>query len=298
MISSAIIIALSFMTLSYVIAYLIDKFILSKKATNSYAYTIVSVSIYWVETLILSLFLSWNEFPFQYSWIPFTAGLISGLFYIAYFWLLNKEEASAIVPLMYLTPIGLLMIHYVLFNTTFTSIQLAGIVGAILGVIVLESKHTLKQFLHSKATLLGIAYGILVAIPIAINESATKTLPYWNMQIFFSTGALITVLLLLFRKDVRKTLFQHYKLFKYTIIAEAATVIGHASLWYGFTLVTSPLFEGMGQIIPLILFATTTIISRYYPHIITEDQTRTTLIRKALAITLIVAGTGMLVYTV
>ncbi|MBI4139689.1 DMT family transporter [Candidatus Woesearchaeota archaeon] len=296
MISQELLFVIILTTLAYTSVYIIDKFIVSKKASNVYAYTVVSVSIFWIESIILAFFLNWTGITLLQLWKPFIAGIISGAFYITYFYILNKDEASHAVPLMYLSPIGLTLIHFLFLKSSFTIYQLLGIGGATLGVIILESRHTIKQFFHSKTTLFGIGYGLLVGIPIAINEAASQEIFFWNIQPIFATGSIISVSILLIRKDVRMSILKHYKLVKYTVISEALTITGNIAFWYGITLIGAPLLSGISQITPLILFTTTTVISRYYPHIIEEDQQRTTLLRKTIAITLIVLGTGMIVY--
>lgn len=283
--------------LAYASVFVIDKFIVSKKATNNYAYTIVSLTVFWLESVILALFLNWTGIGISELAKPFLAGLMSGVFYIIYFYILNKEEASQIVPLLYLTPIGLTLIHTILLGTSFTIQQLLGIILATIGIVVLESKFTINQFFESKATLLGIAYGLFSAIPIAINELAVREIPAWNIQPIFATGALISASVLLFRKDVRTSLFEHFKIIKYTAVSEALTATGNIAFWHGLMFLTSPILTGINQLTPLILFIIIIFISRYFPKIIKEDQHQSTLIRKTLGITLTIVGTGLLLYT-
>ena len=297
MITLQIIITIILIVSSFTATNLIDKFIVSKKAKNNYAYTVVSVSVFFAESIILSLFITWKGITIQDLTIPFITGLMSGFFYIAYFYTLKHEEASQIIPLMNLQPVGLTLIHVFIIGTIFTRYQLFGIIVAVLGVIILESHKTVLSFFKSKATLLGMGYGLLVAIPMAMNESASNSMPFLNMQMPFATGALITASILLIKKDVRATIKEHYKLLPYTIISELTTITGNISIWYGFTLIASPILMGIDTIQPLVLFGITTLLSKYYPHIIKEDNTRKTLIRKFMGTILVVIGCAVLVYT-
>ncbi|MBI5065866.1 EamA family transporter [Candidatus Woesearchaeota archaeon] len=277
---------------------IIDKFILSKKNTNSYTYTVTSVSILFIESIIISLFLNWNGITLAALTLPFISGILSAVSFIAYYYLLKQEEASQILPLLYLTPIGLILIHVFFFESSFTYSQIFGIIAAVLGTIILESHKTIKELFAQKTTIIGIVYGLLISIPIVMNESASHMMPYWNIQLPFATGVIITVSLLLFRKDVRKTLLKHYKLYPYTIVSEALGMTGNLAFWYALAFITSPLLAAIGNIQPLIIFGFTTLISIYYPHIIKEDLHRKTLLRKFIGIALIVVGTAVIAYTI
>lgn len=284
----------------------IDKYILSKYLKNA-------------NTGVLAIFAGLVGFLFSCGVAIFSPGSIWGISifhaiviilngallivaYIPYYYALNNEDASSVVPLYQLIPIFTFVLGFILFRETISQTQIfAGIliiIGAVLisidldrGGINIKKRVLLLMSLSS----LLISIHFLVFKFIAVEETFLRTV-FWE----YIGAAIVAIFLLLFITSFRNNFVDALKensigvifinLINEVINITAKIFANYASLFVPVVVVN--LANGLQ---PFFVFVIGIILTLTLPFLGKEKITRKFIIQRTVAIVILFVGTYFLV---
>jgi len=233
--------------------------------------------------------------------INIVSGLAIFLQYFFYSYSLEDMDVSIVIPIHQSEPIFVLVVSVLLFNVLPTHWQAVGfflIVGGILLLCV--SRDIISGLGQTRHILMILISAFFGAVSTLISDQILKTTSLEAVLLFnFSGYALGGVLLLLIPycrrliiKDLKRLRARQYGIFAVTntfdvggyIFFMAALSVGGGAALVSVVVSIHPLF--------VLLFGL--VASRYFPSLITEDIAPTSLLRKTLAIAVIVGGVALI----
>ncbi len=249
-------------------------------------------------TAFLSLLLLFME-PFRNPGLTNTfllllSGVLAGLGYYFFIYVLYKEEVSRIITLYGITPLFVLVLETMFLNEMLSPKHYLAFILIISGTFLISSDHKNGRLLR-KGVLLIILSSFIWAVHNLLLKLASST-NFSTMMILRETGFLILVLVVLaFSKTALKKTKETIKefgikkgSFMYTVegIGMAGVVFAYLAIQRApVSLVT--LVGGFQNIFTLILAV---ILSIFFPRIIKEAIDRKTLSIKIISALLMLLG--------
>lgn len=283
------------------LAFLMDKFLLTKKVTSPFVYAFF-IGIFGVVGMAL--------IPFGFAvpaWPVIARALLGGgtfiLALIFFFAALKKNEASRVVPLSGgLVPAFTIVFAYFLLGERLQTEQLIAFVALVLGGILITVESGKKR----SSSKIGYFYALVSAIIFAGSSVLMKIV--FNEQAFISgfvwsrIGGFLFALLILLIPSQRYQAFHQPKekragktaLLFFT--GQAAGALGYIILAYGISLASVSLVNAMQGVQYAFLLILVVFLSRRFPKVLSEKLSGGVLVQKIAAIILISLGIGLIAF--
>lgn len=212
------------------------------------------------------------------EWIPvISSGILMGVIAMFYYWILQKEDVSRIMGLIYLYPILSLIINWILFHEPISSVNYIGM--AICGVAAILFAGRLRAKTESLLLIFGSA--LLIAIQEAIMSVGAK-----QSDVYLATSIQtisLGVTLFCIMPFVTRQFVQEIPHAKYAVFSEIITIMSVGLLLYSFS-VLPYIFVSYVSVLQIgFLFILERIWSRYNPTI-AVDHSRSKLVGTILMI--------------
>ena len=275
------------------IVNILDKF-LRDKHLGTFALTIaVGLSSFWVLALI-----PWVGFPTSPAVIM--AGLVTGsLFFVnafPYFQALAIEEASRVIPLWALEAPIVLVLAFILLKERLLISDYIGFVLVVAGAFLILTRKLSDVLKPGKAFFLMLLASSFTSTGIIISKWLYSQTSFWSVQLLGGLGGGLAALLtlLVFANKRKKFINEILKLKKATIfqLGFRQLTISIGFMVFGLALLSgsASLSTALVQLSALYVFIIATMLSRFLPHILEEKINKKTLLTKAIAILMIIAG--------
>lgn len=275
----------------YAIANVIDKFAVSKRVQNCFAYLTMVSAAWFLAAVVTFIFVSWSDVTINQIILGIFAGLTySGGFYV-YFYSMTFEEASRVVSIIFLSPLIVVGFAALLLGESLPVWKYAAILLTVAGAILIGTeKLDLKPVMRKGFWLLVLSCFFLATTNL-INKYLIGSLSFWNMFGLQALGLSLGLAFSLLSKDARSHLRIAFKSWYFVFASEGLTFTGVLIFLYALTLTDISLVSPIGSVQPLYLLILTTLISSFKPQILKEVITKDTIFLKAIAVLMIVAGT-------
>ena len=271
----------------------VNKFMLEKITKNVSSFYILSTFLQTIIVLFLVLFFH-PVFDFNLFILSIISGILGSSAFLAMLHALEKEDASKVVPLTYLSNIFIIVLAFIFLNESFPISKYFGIALLLSGAFVLSYKKTKNKFHFSPALLFILINSILFALQTILNKFILNSLDFWSMFIWGMIGANMVVVTLMFKKNIRKDFLTNLKIKKRHYLIVLLNVCfgmgGLLSYFVALSLGPATLVSSVGAITPLFTLILTVFFSIFFPHILQEDISRKNLAIKIFSIVLIVVG--------
>lgn len=234
----------------------------------------------------------------QAFWLTANGSLIV-LAILCYFYALQQDEASKVVPYYQAIPVFSFILAYFILGETITLLQLAGAGVIFLGTVILSTEKGEDNRYSYKKGVAGLMF--LAAFFYAINSVIFKLIAleegFW-VSIFWGIlgKVLIGLIFFAFISSYRKEFFaliSNNRLFvlTYNSVNEAITLLAEAIAAY-FTLLfpVAIIAVLMDSFQPVFVFVLGVLLTLFFPRISEEGITRRDLLQKGFAILVIVIG--------
>jgi drug/metabolite transporter (DMT)-like permease len=273
----------------------IDKFLLQKRIKDPISYEIF-ISLF----NIISLLIIFIVAPISTNIYGFFLGLIVGIIGVVAVIFYNKsmidEEASRVIPLIYLDSIFVVILAYIFLGEVFNFQKYLGIVLILIGGILILFKRSTKKWHFSSVLKFIVIAGVLWAISSVLSKYVLGFIDYYSITVWQFVGYFITVPFFLsstrirrnFLKDIKKV---DKKVFWLMIINTLIYLIAVLSFYFATSIGSISLVYAIASTQPFFIFAYSFIITKFAPDIIKEDIDKSTIFLKILAIVLIFLGT-------
>jgi len=285
-------------SLLWAFGVVIDKYILTEHMQDPFSYQLL-YTITEVPILLLPFFTS---ISFVFPW--FVLGILGGfgtyLGLTLYFKAMAVEEASRVISLLYISPIFVLPLAYILLDEILSLSGYFGVAFLVFGAILISHRRV-----KGKKSVLSPTLGLILASDVVwagyevltkyvLNAIEYTSYLFWN----FVGTAMIAFSLFCFPRirgsflsdiqRVNKTV--HFWRIINTSLNFFAVVFYYIAISSGLvSLVTTAL-----SLEPFFVFTLTLPLSLYLPRILKEETEKKVVTIKAIAIVLIIIGTWLI----
>ncbi len=286
-----------------------DKFLLDKFSKHGGVGSLVLFSTLFplIVVVFFLIFIRSNliSISSEHVFILIVTGIMSALSLVFYFYALEEEETSVIVPMFQLIPIFGYFLGVAILKENIEIIKiLAGLV-VILGATILSFEFEEEAGLRFKLkpTLLMIAASLLLALNDVIFKSTTlsegsyKVSIFWNLVGYGVFGITTLLLIKKFRVGFINTIKENGQRFiSINVFNEFLQTIATLSFSYAILLAPIALVLLVDAYQPAFVFLMGIFLTRYFPKIATEKISGQHLVHKILAIAVIAIGSIFVYY--
>lgn len=278
-------------TMIWATTNIIDKTVLSKWVKNP----LVILSVFGVLSFIVSILIYLLRGFSQFSITSISLGILSGIIVMisGFFYLhaLKIEEVSRVVPLVYFYPLFVSILAAIFLNEVFTFLKYFGVILLVIGAVLLSSKN-LKISL-SKAFWMMIAYSIAMATAISMIKYLLNITDYWTVFAYEGIGLFLFIIPIVFLMipDIKKMIKKYGK--KVIIVIstnESLKILAGLVSTIAFSVGYVTFVSALSSVQPFFVLSFVVLLSMFYPEILKEKITKSILIQKIFAITLMFIG--------
>jgi drug/metabolite transporter (DMT)-like permease len=217
------------------------------------------------------------------------AGIIYSVAISLYYSSMKGIEVSRIVPLLAVEPLVITIIAFFSFGEVLQPLNYAGIALIVLGAIFISHKKHGDKVSVKKFFVMAFLAVIFFSTRNVLIKYITGENDFWAMLFWFGVGGIIVPILLLIlhhphlRKKAKAGIVH---LVLTAVLSGLALIFFTKAISIGSVSLVSALLATK----PMLVFFVATFLSFFHPKIILEKHTPAILLKKSLAIALIVAG--------
>lgn len=274
------------------ISYIIDKYIVTKLVRNPLV-PIVALGIFGLIASAAVYFI--HGFPPLSNFnilLSIIAGVIWGFGSIFYFRVVKTEEISRIVPIYHISPIFVSIFAGIFLGEIFTPIKYLGIILLVMGAVFVSSKNFLSIKV-GKAFWSLILSAVFFASSYVLQKYLLNFADFWTIFAHMRIGsalALAPIMFLYFPELIRN--IKEYG--NRVIFAISASEIMNLTALVFIAIAASigyiTLVNTMSSLDSFFVLLFTVVLSRFFPSILKEEISKSIILQKVLAISLIFAG--------
>ncbi len=270
---------------------IIDKVLISKYSRDWIYLTAFLGVINFLPLLLFPLFMN-PVAPLSTILFGLSAGIFGRIAIFFYMKAISLEEASRVVPLWLASPFFVLVLARIFLHERLLPIHYAGFLAVIAGGLMIMTVQV-KGLLRLRPAFYIMMLSNLVfsfsEIIIKYSSSFSDFLPlvFW----LFAGSSLASVPVLLFKYKKKHKLFYRKDKLPLLLLAEMGLFVAVISLYYyAISLGPVSLVSTLGSTDGVFVFIYAIFLTKFAPSIIREAIDRKTLLTKAVAICIIIAG--------
>ncbi len=285
----------------YAASTFIDRFLVEKKIRDYLFLSILSGGVALAAGAILFVVRGFPVLDPVYATIILISGILFEIALVPYYRAISLEDASRVAPLFQVIPVFVLILSYFILHEAPTAYEFIGFLFLIGGAFALGREEGGTGFFKVDAFFwYAMLAAFLYAVPGVLFKFVLGYANFWDTLAYeFLGGALGSIPLILLRaadpehdgSDLRALSSQVWALI---ISNELIYVIARFFTFYAIMLAPVYLVSAVGSIGPVFVFLYGIAFSLWFPAIIREDLRREALIKKCLAIAVIVIGALLL----
>lgn len=266
----------------------IDKYIIHKKVKHATGYTVVVGLATLLIAIGIGIFLPWDGVAFSDLWFPLIAGVALGLSAFCYIILLENEDVSHIIGLIYVYPLGIALLSFLFLGERISWQGYVGVILTIAGAFFLSVR---MKKVNGAVRFLPL---ILVIVFEVINEFSIKIstghVGIWQGVVVNNISLGSTLLFGLFHSKMRKHFLAELHNMPWEFLSAVFAIGGIATLFAAMAKLPATIVSSVSALQPLgvVVFER---IAAGYVGTMTKD---TRLLPKLKAIVLIIIGVGIL----
>lgn len=266
----------------------IDKYIIHKKVKHPMSYTPVVGIVTMLVGVVLGLFLEWQQVTILSILFPALAGFFLAFAAFFYILLLEDQDVSHIVGLIYVYPLLVALLSFIFLDEQLTVISYVGVFFILAGILLLTFR--LKKIKRHNAFFAIIIVIIFTALNEFFAKLSTTALSAWQSVVINEITLGIALICGLFNEKIRKHFFSELKNLPWEAFSAAFAFGGITTLYAAMASLPVTVVSSIGAIQPLAVLIFERIIAARVGTI-TKDQR---LLPKLSAILLIVIGVALL----
>jgi len=281
----------------WAVCNVIDKFLLEKHIKNPICYEIF-ICLFEIISLIIIFVISpilINNYGFI---IGITIGIISVIAMIFYDKSMIEEEASRVIPLIYVDSIFVAVLAYIFLGEIFNFQKYLGIILIVTGGILISFKK-IKKWHFSSAIKFILVSAILLGINGVMTKYALGLIDYFSLLASEFLGYIIFGPLFLLSNNIRKNFMNdikrfNKKVFLLFLINTTIALMASLSFLFATSISNVSLVYAVISTQPFFIFVYMLIITKLAPNIIKEKIDKSTILLKIIAICVIFLGTFLI----
>lgn len=282
-----------------------DKFLISKYFKGGGVGALMVFSSL-IGLLLLPFILIFN--PHVFTIAPQNAFLIAlnGFLYVAailpYFYALNKDEASTVVPLFQMIPVLSYVLAFFILGETLSTKQILASTLVVVGAIGISLELSEGKRIRIKKDVLGYMFlsSFLFALNFIIFKHFALELSFWVSAFWEYVGfAIFAALLMIFVRSYRRQFVDVMKQNKITVVGlnglnELINIGAKMSFNFASLLAPVTLIWVVNGTQPFFVFMYGVILTIFFPKLGVESLAKRHLTQKAVAIAVMFLGTYLI----
>jgi len=164
--------------------------------------------------LLASVIFLLAGFSYSFSFeggLMFFAGMLFPISSYTFYRAIRVEEASRVIPLIFLKPLFVLIIATFLFQEVFTFPTYVGIVAVVLGAMLISLKRDNGKIHETRALKFIMVSVIIWGIMDLLAKSAVPVLGVWPLMLHEFSGFFVGSLVLWFRPGMKEAFFRTFR---------------------------------------------------------------------------------------
>lgn len=281
----------------FAVTSIIDKFLLTKWIKEPLILVLILATVGLLISFCIYLF---HGFSFL-SRFNIILALIGGIFYIFgeifYYKAVRLEEVSKVVPVIFLSPLFVLILAVVFLGEVFTLVRYLGVFLLVIGAVSISSKN-FTRVNFNLAFYLAIFSALMFGLVNVFAKYLLNFADFWTIFSYFRLGSFLAAIPIFFLyskyfvaplkeaglKGFGFSVFNMVLLFFGVLLVTIATALGPVSLVSALTSVQ-----------PLFVVFLATVLSVFLPSLLKEEVNKSLIFQKIFAIILIFTGTLLIV---
>ncbi len=283
--------------LTWAIVNTVDKYILTKWVRKPIVPVMILGIIGVLASILVYLFHGFSTLSYLNIALAFVAGIFYILMSIFYFKAVKVEEISRVVPLFYLTPLFVLILAAIFLGEIFTPLKYLGIFLLVIGAILISSKNFIKISF-------GKAFWFMVLSSLALSISAVMTkyllnfADFWTIFSWTRIGMIFALIPIFYFSfpDLMSTVKEYgKKVVGVMFLNESINVVGVLLITIATAVGYITLVNALSSIQPFFVLSFAVILSIFYPKILKEEISKSTVLQKLIAIILMFVGAILII---
>ncbi|MFA6461220.1 MAG: EamA family transporter [Candidatus Woesearchaeota archaeon] len=260
-----------------------DKYIVERVAKHHLSYMVVEGGCFLSLAIMVGVFLDWSSFSFSSIIFPVITGLIYGGNTWWYYYLISKEDVSNVIGMMYIYPLFVSLMSFILLKEVIPFLGYVGMILTIIGAVWISTRIERFNF-----KILGVL--VLFILGVALGEFmikiVTNNLPPLNGWVIgLIVSSLVTVIGIFFL-SIRKNVKKDVVLFPIAMGGALITCVASLALYFAIDYLPVTIVSAVGATQPLFVVLTERIVNLKL-GIISKDLR---LVHKLGAVILVVVG--------
>lgn len=280
----------------FAVSSYIDKFLLEKHNISPTVITIYGGLFAFAAGGIVLLLTGFYPIDLKSLLIILSSGFLTSIYLLPYYKALQTNETSLVISLLYLYPVFVLLLGYLLLGESLSTRQYIGSFMMILAGYLLSIEKTEGKLFRLKESVLFVFLSaFLFACAQVLYKFGVSEVPFWNTLPYEGFGiALGALSILLYKKNTE--IFKKgsdrlkKKVFLFIGINEFVYILARYTGYFAISLIPVGLVSVLGSLESLFVLAYGIILSLYFPHILREAVIKKTLGLKFISILMIVIG--------
>ena len=276
----------------FAVSDLIDKFVVSKKFKNAFAFALTNFLFSTLFVLFLVPLVDFSGGSGWPLWLGFSTGLIYFLMWIFLWLAMIRAEISRVMAVFNLVPVFNAFLAMIFLSEQIAGWKWLAMLLIIVGATICSWESKAKNRL-SKAYLLALLAAFFSAVGNVSSKVASNYISALALYPISQLGGLPFNLLLLRKKGVwqeTRTNLRNWQIVRVLLLRNLFNFIAVVFFYLAIGQGPISLIMAVYGITPFLIFLYATLVSRFRPDLIKEELTRQALFAKALAIIFIVSG--------
>lgn len=273
-----------------------EKFLSEKHIENPIVIILNEGWMYFIFGIIIMLFHRISPLSLLQVISLIFSGMVFVFYLIPYFKALQTEDSSRVIPLFQFIPILVLVFSFLFLHESIGVNQLFGFIFTFLGAFLLTvQKGESKIFKPRKALWYMLLASFLYSLAPILFKYVVVTTDFWTAFFYQALGGGLAAVLLLIVPSYRKSFFHEglhlpFPTWSLMSLNQTLAIFAELSSSFAFSLAPVALVSVLTGTQSFFVLIFAIILSLKFPHILSEDIGKNTLIVKSISILLIFLG--------
>ncbi|MFH0773498.1 MAG: EamA family transporter [bacterium] len=278
----------------YSVTNFVDKYLLEKRIKDPIAASIFGSAVSSFLGILLFICLGFPRIEVFQAAFLFLAGILLVLYLVPYYFALQMDDTSVVVPLFQFVPLFVLMLSSLFLHESLSLRQFVGFICILLsGYTLSVGKVDFSLFRPRKILWLMMLSSLLYGTVLVLFRSVVKSQDFWTTLSYEMMGGGIGAAILLCFvgiKRFKKVVRQIVPLFGIVSANNSIAIVAQMSEGFALSLVPASLVSIIGGVQPLFLLMLGYFLTKSFPRLIKENIGENIIKKKLLIIVIIFIG--------
>jgi len=270
----------------------LDKLIVTKYTRKPIVPILFIGAIGLLGSLVIYLIKGYSPMPPQNIVLALAIGGVTVSAILLYFKALQLEEVSRVIPLLYLSPLFILVMAALFLGEIFQPVRYAGIFLIVLGAVLISTRN-FRKMAFGKAAGFMVGSTMVGSVGAVLTKHLLNTSDVWTFFAYSRIGMFLALVPFFFINfsDLASTVKKHgARAVGVITLSESLGFAGAVLIIFATKLGFVTLVTALSSIQALFVLVLTVILSVYFPKIMKEEIGKKTLAIKLLSIILMFIG--------